>query len=338
MADADPEAFVTQTPEWLDAIRAARGYSDASRLYEMPDGRRLVLPMSGRSLAGLRVAEESWPYGWGYGGVLSTGGFGQGDAALILADLATRPVARASVVPAPHRGQVWSAAAPARTHRVPYLTQIVDLTDGFDVVWSTRYRKATRNLVRRADRAGLEVTREHGGDGLRTFATMYRRSVERFAARKGHPQVLARAWARYQDRAGQVTAVSAALGESCVVWAAAYRGEPVAVLVVLQHKAHAMSWLTAIDRRLADATHATYLLQSHAIEDACRIGARHFHMGETDAGTGVELYKAKFGAKPLTYEALRFERLPLTTTERRVRHAATTLLSAARRHTRPSQD
>lgn len=323
VADTDPGAFPTQLPQWFDSLRAARGHQDASRLYLMPDGRELVLPMAGRVWGGLRVAEESWPYGWGYGGLLAQGGrVSSDDAAIVLADLSRRRVARASIVPMPLSASMWATASAPGAQRVPYLTQIVDLDGGFDAVWTTRYKKSTRNLVRKAGRLTLEVRREHGGTVVETFAQMYRRSIERWARQRGQPTRLAALWSRYQDRAGQVAAVADHMGESCVFWSAWQAGEPVAVLIVLHHRRHSLSWLTAIDRELADDTLATYLLQSLAIEDACTRGAGYFHLGETDAGSGVELYKSRFGAVPVRYEAIRLERVPLTQTERRLRRAA----------------
>jgi len=318
---ADPTAFPTQTPEWLAALRAARGHEDASRLYMLPDGRELVLPMSGRRWAGLRVAKESWPYGWGYGGLLVPGGkVSSQDIALVLSDLVRHSACRTSIVPMPLAAPAWSAAVRLGVHRIPYLTHIVSLDAGFPAVFAG-YHRSTRNLVRKVSRSSLDVRRECGGDIVQTFADMYNRAVERWAQQRGLPLALARLSARYQDRAGQVKAVSASLGQSCVFWSAWRDAEPVAVLVVLQHGAHALSWLTAIDRRLADDTGGTYLLQSLAIEDACRVGARYFHLGETDAGSGVELYKTKFGAAPVAYQALRLERLPVTEWERRIRGA-----------------
>jgi hypothetical protein len=65
------------------------------------------------------------------------------------------------------------------------------------------------------------------------------------------------------------------------------------------------------------------------IEDACNAGVRHYNLGESEPGSGVERYKLHFGAQTLTYPALRFERLPLTTGELRLR-AAFTAVSALR--------
>src|SRR5258705_10546778 len=97
-----PNAVATQAPDWLDCLCEARGYVDASRLYELPDGRTIVLPLAAKVWGGVRIAEESWPYGWGYGGAVVAGGhLTATDARLVLTDLARRPVLRARVVPMP---------------------------------------------------------------------------------------------------------------------------------------------------------------------------------------------------------------------------------------------
>src|ERR1700712_1260739 len=104
---ADPDAVATQSPEWADAL-PPRGYADASRLYELADGRRLVLPLAARRRAGVTVSEESWPYGWGYGGGGGGGGGPpRGGARIVLDDLRRRPAVLRAVVPMPLRGQVW---------------------------------------------------------------------------------------------------------------------------------------------------------------------------------------------------------------------------------------
>ncbi|GEL17313.1 GNAT family N-acetyltransferase [Pseudonocardia asaccharolytica] len=320
----DADAVATQAPEWMDALRT-RGYADASRLYELDDGRRLVLPLAARRVAGIGLTEESWPYGWGYGGLLAEGGLTAADCRLVLADLARRPAVLRAVVPMPLHGARWAAAAPGQVRPVPYTAQVIDLDGGFDAVWSTRFRRQARNSVRKAERFGLDVRREHGGDpggrGLEIFAQLYAGAVDRWAAQRGQPPRVARLLAARRDRPGQLGAAAAALGERCVIWSACHRGEPVAVNVVLQGAHHSVGWLCAMHPELARQTLATYLLHSLTIADACRAGVRQFHMGESDAGSGAEHFKRYFGATPVEYAALRFERLPLHRVEQRLRAA-----------------
>jgi hypothetical protein len=309
---ADPDAVATQTPEWLDCLGTARGYVDASRLYEFPDGRRLVLPLAGKVWMGVRVAEESWPYGSGYGGILVPGGRPTGrDIAIVLADLARRPVIRAGVVPMPLTSPIWQAAASPGVRRVPYLTQVLDLEGGFEAVWRRRYRPNVRRLVRRAGRMPLDVYRDHGR-GIDAFAALYPHSIDRWARQRGQPRWAAQALAKRRHHVDQLTAAVGSLGGACKIWSAYRAGEPVAVHVVLHAGRHAVGWLSANNRELTRETAATYLLSSLAIEAACADGARYFHMGESDPGSGVERHKAQFGAMAVEYQALRFERLPVT--------------------------
>ncbi|GAA4549712.1 GNAT family N-acetyltransferase [Pseudonocardia xishanensis] len=328
--EADPDAVATQAPEWADCL-ADRGYTDAGRLYTLPDGRRLVLPLVARGRAGLAVSEESWPYGWGYGGLLSDGGAPtREDCALVLADLARRPALLRAVTPMPLRGAAWLAAAPPGARTVPYTAQVVDLDGGFDAVWN-RYRRQARNSVRKAERFELDVRREDGSTadprGPAVFRELYAASVDRWAAQRGQPLALARMLAARRDRPGQVALAARALGARCVVWSVLRAGEPVAANVVLQHGAHAIGWLCAMQADLARETLATYLLHSVAIADACAAGVRWFHMGESDSGSGGEHFKRYFGASPVEYAAVRLERLPLSAAERRAR-AAYAALSA----------
>ena len=106
------------------------------------------------------------------------------------------------------------------------------------------------------------------------------------------------------------------------MWSAYRAGEPIAVCAVLHRGRHALGWLSANRRVLAQETSATFLLTSLAVEAACAAGARYFHMGESDPGSGVERHKAQFGATAVRYHAVRLERLPLTRVEDRLRAVA----------------
>jgi hypothetical protein len=311
----DHDAVATQTPEWCDWLCRTRGYTDVSRLYEFRDGRRLVLPLLARSALGIRLTEESMPYGFGYGGPLVAGGRPtSAEARAVLEDLARRPVLRTALVPMPLAQTIWGAYAPDSTVRIPYLCQVIDLGGGFDRVWSTRYRKDTRTKVRRAEKQALDIRVQDPGNVV-AFADLNRRSVERWARGRGQPLALARLVERRRDRSAQLLSASTILPSICTTWAAYRGGEPVVVYATLQHGEHIIFWMSAMNRALADETRAGHLVQSMVIEAACRTGARWFHLGESDPGSGVERFKAAFGAIPIRYEALRFERLPLARLE-----------------------
>jgi hypothetical protein len=333
---ADPDAVATQSPEFMDCL-AIRGYADRSRLYVLPDGRRLVLPVAARVAGGLTVTEQSHPYGFGYGGALVEGGdLDEASCRLVLDDLARSRALLGGVTPMPLRGAVWDAAAGAGVARMRYTSQVVDLSGGWEALWTTGFRRQARNSVRKAERFDLDVRREDGtvaagpdGRGLAVFADLYARSVDRWAAQRGQPLAIARRLAARRDRPGQVAAAARALGERCVVWSVLRGGEPVGVNVTLDAPGHSIGWMCAMEERLARETLATYLIHSLSLRDACERGIRWFHMGESDTGSGAEHFKRYFGAVPCEYAALRWERLPFARAERGAR-AAYEALSAGR--------
>src|SRR6476469_3830137 len=68
---ADPLALPEHAPEWVDAVCAFGPFIDATRLYELPDGRRFVLPLVRRSgLGGIGGWLWSLPRGCGWGGLI----------------------------------------------------------------------------------------------------------------------------------------------------------------------------------------------------------------------------------------------------------------------------
>jgi hypothetical protein len=316
----DPDALPTQTPEWTDWLCRTRGYSDASRLFVFPDGRRLLLPLLARRAAGLRATEESMPYGFGYGGPLAPGGRPTAEETqAIVADLASRRVIRSSLVTNPLTAAIWAAAAPPGTIKVPYLAHVLDLDGGFEHVWAQRFRKDVRRNVRRAREASIEVRTGGGSAMVEAFGELNRRSVDRWADQRGQPRWVARMVERRRGRAGQLTSAVTLLGPMLATWTAHLDGEPVAAYATLRFGEQAYSWMSAMDKGLADRTGAGVLLRSLAIEQACIAGARWFQFGESDPGSGVGAFKERFGATPLHYTALRFERLPVTSAERRAR-------------------
>jgi Acetyltransferase (GNAT) domain len=322
--DADADAVSTQSAAWLDCLCALRGWVDGSRFYQFPDGTRVVLPLARKKIGPLLLAEESWPAGWGYGGALVAGGrLTVRHAGFLLADLRNRPVARTALTPMPLSAGIWECAAPPEARRVAYETRLLDLRPGFTALWDREFRRQARNSVRKAQRCNLEIRREHGDAGVQTFDLLYRQSADRWARQRGYPRAAARFLDRRRNRTGQLAAVSGVLGDRCVIWSAHRAGEPVAVNVVLQSQRHCLGWLSAMNRELARLTLGTYLIQSLAIEDACRSGMAYFHMGESDPGSRAAHYKTYFGGVVLPYRAVRLERVPVTAAEQALRASAT---------------
>ncbi|MGH2874619.1 MAG: GNAT family N-acetyltransferase [Solirubrobacteraceae bacterium] len=314
---SDPDALLSQTPEWIAALCRDGIHEDASRLYELPGGRRVVLPMvRRRGLPPALTVEASLPPAWGIGGIVAPGGARPADVAAVFRELSGRCTLQTSLTPNPLQAQAWAAARPPRTVTVPRLAHVLSLEDGFDRVWSSRFTGSARTAVRKAQRSGLTIERSTDGGLVPVFLDLYQRSLRRWAHRQHEPLALARFRARVRDPADKLRAM-ASLGE---IWVAFKDGMPAAAILVLQAAA-AHYTRGAMDERIAGPTRANYLLHSLAIEAACISGCRHYHMGETGGSKSLAQFKTRFGARAYPYAAYHLERLPLTTANRRLRSA-----------------
>ncbi|WP_432534796.1 GNAT family N-acetyltransferase [Kineococcus arenarius] len=304
------QPVLTQTPRWLRCVEAATSWRDSGRLYELRGGRFLAVPMASRGAGPVRLS-ASWPHGWGYGGVLASDGVvTPADLAVVGADLAATPGLRTTLAPSPFAPLQGRALPGARTeHR--YLTQVLDLSGGTGGVWRG-YSSNVRRSVKRAEREGVEVRCDASGAGLPDFAHLYRLSAVRWARKAGRPAALGRLQARLQEPPRLLEAVSRCVGQDLVTWNAYVDGRPAASVVILHGNGHSLMWRGAQDQQLAGRTHANALLHHLAIEAAVARGDRFYSFGESDAGSSLAEYKAKFGAVDLTWSASSFERLPVS--------------------------
>ena len=106
---ADPDATAQQTPAWFDAVRQASGASDVSRLYTLDDGRRLVLPLLRRTPLPALHLDNSYPAGYGLGGLLAAGGVLPSDVRTVLTDLSRSSAMSTRIVASPHLADNWDA-------------------------------------------------------------------------------------------------------------------------------------------------------------------------------------------------------------------------------------
>ncbi len=324
---SDAGSLVTQTPVWLDCICAMGGYEDASRLYETPEGRQLVLPMVRRKhLPEALTTVASLPYSWGFGGlVAAVEAFQAEEVAAVFADLAGLPFLHASIRPQPLAAETWAAARPPGVITIPRLAHALDLEGGFERVWTKRFASETRSAVRKAERAGLVVECDTSGKLVPVYYDLFRRSVDRWAYQQHEPLLLARWRSQQRDPLRKFQLIARALGEACRIWIAWVNGQPAAAILVLQG-ANAHYTRGAMDKALAGPTRANDLLHRLAIEEACRAGCRYYHMGESGASASLANFKSRFGAIAHPYAEYRLERLPITSIDDRLRRLVKRLI------------
>jgi hypothetical protein len=318
-AEHDQSALATLTPTWLDCLRDALPYRDASRLYRFEDGLEVVIPMvSRRGWPTRLIAEESWPHG-GMGGALVSGGALHVDQARsIFNDLARRPALRVAVRFSPMSSDAWSDARSAAFRTAEHSSQIIDIEDGYAATWD-RFHQRARRAVRRAEHSDVEVQVDRAGRLVPVFEHLYETSIERWASQQHEPLAFARWRRRREDPPTLLRSVAKRFGENCAIWAAFHRGQPAAAIVVLRQGCNAKYWRGAMDRELAHPIRANHLIHNLAIEDACAQGCRYYHMGDSRPGSSLAEFKESFGARTAPSQLYVRERLPLTAADRQLR-------------------
>ena len=319
LVEADDNALVTQTPQWLDAITAAGAYQDASRCFEFPDGSRLVLPLVRRARVpfGLSI-EASFPEGWGMGGLVGPGSHDPEALAVVFEDFERRKVLHASIRPNPLAGSAWAAARPARVFSAARLAHVLDLTGGFEHVWAHKFAPTLRTNVRKAEKSGLEIQCDTTGSLIPLFYELFLRSVERWAQQQHEPIALARWRATRRDSIEKFQTIARSIGDAFRLWVAYKDGKPAAAIMVLLGK-NANYTRGAMDKDLAGPTRANALLHRLAIEEACQAGCQYYHMGETGSSSSLAQFKGHLGADPVSYAEYYPEHFPITRFNRGVR-------------------
>ncbi|MFI1912337.1 GNAT family N-acetyltransferase [Nocardia sp. NPDC020380] len=324
---ADPTATPSQTPTWLDSVCRSDGWHDASRLYRMPDGRTLILPLVRRPLVGastrgpVPVVQASFPHGWGTGGVLAPGGATAEDIAVVYADLCRNPRLRTMIRPGYAAAYTWariSAEGPRQrfrsTYSVPRSTHVLDLSGGFAQVWSHRFTSKARNGIRNAERkavaAGIDIRIGNTPDLVADFYRVYLRWLDQRAQQWRSLRPLAALWSSAEPLCRFQT-VAAMLGADCRIWVAELDGAPVAANIALFHEYVAVGWRAYGDRAFAGSSRAQELLQCRSIEYACDIGCRTFVMGESGGMNGIRHVKERLGAIEFDGAEYTFQRLPI---------------------------
>jgi hypothetical protein len=322
--DTDPLAVPTQAPQWIDALTATGRYRDVSRLYQLRDGRRAILPLvRRRGFGSPSAALHSFPVSWGYGGLIAPDGVDEILVAAVLDDLTAAPAARIHLRPNPLHAPAWVAAAAGR----PFITasparaHILDLDGGFDRVWHSRFTSAARTYTRRAEKAGVRIETDTAGRLVPVFYELLLRSFERWAAKQHEPRWLAGLRGRHRDPIVKFHAIADRMGARCRISVAWLDDRPAAAILVLRNGANAHYTRGVMDESLAGPSKANILLHKHEIEAACLDGCRYYHLGESGASAGLAQFKTRFGATGYDYAEYWIERLPLHRANRAARTA-----------------
>ncbi len=315
VAAADPTTMPFQTPAWRDCVCADGGWQDASRLYEMADGRQLVLMMARRQVAPRLAVEASWPAGFGTGGVLAPGGVRPEEAALVCADLARSRAVSTSVRPSFAAAPAWPQAG-RDAFVIPRAVHVAHFGGPFDEFWARSVGAKKRGLIRGAwrhiERAGIDITSGNSPEFVADFYRVYLRWIDWRAGQRKVPAFLARWQAQRAEPVGKFSAVASALGAGCRIWVARWEGRPVAAAISLYAGEAAVGWRCYADRFVPARFRLPEVLRAEALRHACESGCRYLEMGESVGSGNLAAIKERFGGQEHALAEYCFERVPLS--------------------------
>ena len=316
----DPLAMPSQSRVWAETIMKGSGSRDASRHYMFFDGQEIILPLFSRNVVPFALSLlHSPPANWGFGGALTTAPLTEKHAEAILEECSETSAGAVSIRPNPLHAAPWLRAATTRGWTaVPKLSHVLDLEGGFETVRKIRFSGNTRSKIRRAEKQGVSVQIGNTETLLASFEGLFRQSIDRWARKQNEFGWLAQLRGHLRDSSRKFRAMARHAGDLFQVAIASHQGNPVAgSIVLLDRNAHYTRG--AMDERLIGRTYANYLLHSKIIEFACERECGHYHMGETGASSSLAQFKGHFGALPVPYAELWFERLPIFSANRTMR-------------------
>jgi hypothetical protein len=317
VAAADPSTTVFQTPVWRDCVCTGTGWQDASRLYEMPGGRQLVLMMARRPGLPAGLAQQaSWPAGWGSGGVLAPGGVRPGEVALVCTDLARGWALSTCVRPGFAAAPAWPAAAGSCSHVIPRTVHVAHLGQLFDDFWARSTSRQTRGNVRTARRhlqhMGITITDGNSPELLEAFYQVYLQWIDWRANRRKVPVSLARWLGRRAEPFPKFATVASMLGMDCRIWVAWWEGRPVGATISVYAGDTAVGWRCYADRWIPSRLRISEILMIESLRHACESGCRQLEMGESVGKASLAHLKERLGGEEHAFAEYCFERLPLS--------------------------
>lgn len=174
-------------------------------------------------------------------------------------------------------------------------THVLDLTPGFDALWTSRFSGKNRNACRKADKSGVTVERVTAGPAVadRYYALYAEATRDWGLPAPPYPRALFRALAA---------------SPHAEFWLASRESAVVAGAVLLLGSQDAFYWSGAMARDAAAFSPSNVVLRD-AIRSACGRGFRTMDFGGSDGLPGVQKYKESFGAEPRPFRSVRLRTL-----------------------------
>ena len=180
-----------------------------------------------------------------------------------------------------------AGGSPPRTATTsPHVTHVVDLRPGYEALWNGAFGAKTRNMCRKADRAGVVVAIETSEEALGAYYGLY------CGAAAG--------WGYDEPPYPRALVEGMIAGGAAELWIARLDGAVIAGAIVLVGSHDLCYWSAALDREHRNAAPSNAIVRA-VIESGCERGFEYIDLGGSEGLPRVEAFKRSFGAEPVEY-------------------------------------
>lgn len=275
-------AYFYHTPMWADILERVYDYKTAARLYDI-DGTDILVPLVKLKWHGL-YQYHSTPMG--YGGVFSQSEISSDMLSNILNDLkkstGLQSILSMIFFPPFFNMPIQTDSYVISSGSNLNYTHILPLSGGFDETWKYKFTKKNRNMIRKAEKNGVEIFKGTTFSDYECYYQIYLDSVSRWKADNHHPLNL-------YDELRKHT-------ENVKLWLARIGDTIIAGLITMEYGSNIIAFGGASLSKFWSYS-PNNLLYKHAIEYASENGFKYFDFGQSGDLSGVRKFKESFGAE-----------------------------------------
>jgi len=178
VADACPWATYFHTPSWASVItKTFPEYSLASFGFMFKDGAQAVIPFvveEKKRLFRIEKKYKSMEPGV-YGGIIADRELAQAEVDEIIQSVITMKHAGGRIVGNPFK----TFSFPARLKKKEMVTQVVDLTSGFDMLWET-FSRGQKSNIKQAQKKNVSVRLAATEKDIEHYVAIYSQTLKRW--------------------------------------------------------------------------------------------------------------------------------------------------------------
>ena len=290
IADKCEYATFFHTPTWAKILEATySSYKIGTKLFVFEDGRRVILPlMKIRNCKGILNKYCSMPFTL-YGSVVCDNSIDPKRIHKLFNYVADKNKFVSTMITG---NPYCSYDLPSRYKKNNYFTQVLELNQQFETIWSS-YKRSVRNKIRKAERNGIYAKVADNLGEYKEYFKIYRRSLERWGITRGYEF----------DLFKNIFEIA---GSKAKLWLVCYQGKIVGGTLVFYHNWHCVEWHASFDENYFKFGIRNFLT-NEIIKDALQNCLRIYDFNPSGGHEGVVRFKESFGAKKLFFKLWHYE-------------------------------